>query len=115
MVLGRLLESGTGGASGRIEALPRSAGFVTAVEELDNHRDLFNELPLSAGDDYELCFTVPAEHCDVIEARCAGLPGGCTSIGVIEAAAGIRCKLENSAVWQPDRAGYRHFDGAGHG
>lgn len=113
--LGHLLETDKLGASVQIEALPRSAGFVTAVEQLDNYRVLFNELPLSAGDDYELCFTVPAEHCDVIEARCAGLPGGCTSIGVIEAAAGIRCKLENGEDWQPDRAGYRHFDGEGHG
>jgi thiamine-monophosphate kinase len=113
--LGHLLEADNLGASVQLEALPRSGEFVAAVEQLHDHQTLFNELPLSAGDDYELCFTVPAAHCSVVEARCAGLPGGCTSIGVIEATAGIRCHLESGAAWQPDREGYRHFDGEGHG
>ena len=113
--LGHLLEADNLGASVQLETLPRSGGFIAAVEQLDNHQALFNELPLSAGDDYELCFTAPAAHCSVVEARCAGLPGGYTAIGVIEATAGIRCYLENGTTWQPDRNGYRHFDGEGCG
>ena len=113
--LGHLLETDNLGASVQLEALPRSGEFVAAVEQLHDHQTLFNALPLSAGDDYELCFTVPAAHCSVVEARCAGLPGRCTSIGVIEATAGVRCHLENGTAWQPDRDGYRHFDGEGHG
>ena len=113
--LGHLLEAGQLGASVQVDDLPRSPAFVAAVEQSSNHQTLLNELPLSAGDDYELCFTVPATHCGVVEERCAGLPGGCTAIGVIEAMAGIRCTLGNGAAWESGRTGYRHFDGEGHG
>jgi thiamine-monophosphate kinase len=51
---------------------------------------------LSGGEDYELLFTVPAEHA-------ARVPGGCTRIGEVEAGSGVRCDI---AV---DETGYRHF------
>ena len=53
------------------------------------------EWALCGGDDYELCFTLPAD-----------LPGprGCTHIGEVTAGAGVACDLD------VDKAtGYRHF------
>ncbi len=41
------------------------------------------QMPLSAGDDYELCFTVSPDKADLIQLDC-------TQVGVIEAEAGLR-------------------------
>jgi thiamine-monophosphate kinase len=41
------------------------------------------QMPLSAGDDYELCFTVSPDEVDSIFIDC-------TQVGVIEARAGLR-------------------------
>ena len=64
------------------------------------------ELALSAGDDYELLFTVPPERMgrlDTLEVAEA-----VTEIGVIESEPGLR--LENAAgTAMPAPSGYRHF------
>lgn len=53
--LGHLLESDRLGASLWIDALPRSEAFLAAMQVLDPGRQgQFHELPLGAGDDYEL-------------------------------------------------------------
>lgn len=49
---------------------------------------------LSGGDDYLLCFTLPARE---------ALPPGCTRIGRVEAGEGVICD------YQTDERGYRHF------
>jgi len=108
--LGHLLEDDQLGASLWIDALPRSEGFLVAMQALDpDRRGLFCELPLSAGDDYELCFTVAEKHCVEMEARLADTPGGCRWVGVVEAAPGIRCYRDNNAPYLPARTGYQHF------
>ena len=50
---------------------------------------------LSGGDDYELCFCLPA-------AKTA--PAGCTRIGRVEAGSGVDCGLDTDIA-----PGYRHF------
>jgi thiamine-monophosphate kinase len=52
---------------------------------------------LTGGDDYELCFCLPAG---------APMPAGCTRIGRVEEGAGVDCGL---AIDIP--AGYQHFSG----
>ena len=112
--LGHLLESDRLGASLRVDALPRSDAFLAGIQSLDpEHRSLFYELPLSAGDDYELCFTVAEERCAEMEARLSRIPGGCRWIGVVEATPGIRCFREDGTTYRPVANGYRHFSGAG--
>jgi len=114
--LGHLLEGDGLGASLQIDALPRSPDFVAALQELDAAPpELYYEIPLSSGDDYELCFSVPEDCCAEVERRLAGLPCGCTAIGSIEARPGIRCYLQDGAGYQPKAAGYLHFEGGGHG
>jgi thiamine-monophosphate kinase len=108
--LGHLLEGDRLGASLWIDALPRSEAFLGAMEVLDPGRQgQFHELPLGAGDDYELCFTVAEKHCGEMEERLAGIPGGCRWIGVVEAAPGIRCYRDDGAPYQPAVSGYQHF------
>jgi thiamine-monophosphate kinase len=111
--LGHLLEADGLGATVQVEVLPRSADFIAALEKHGSDQPFwFNDLPLGAGDDYELCFTVPEKSCASLEAQFTGLPCGCTQIGIIEESAGIRCYLENGTRYQPAAEGYVHFDGA---
>jgi len=114
--LGHLLEGDGLGASLQIDELPRSTGFITTLQGLDSAApEWYYELPLSGGDDYELCFSVPEHCCAEVERRLAGLSCGCTAIGRIEAQPGIRCYLQGGAGYQPKAAGYLHFEGDARG
>lgn len=57
-------------------------------------RDMALQWALAGGEDYALCFTLPA-----VEA----IPGGCVAIGTVESGEGVHCDI---AV---DKPGYRHF------
>ncbi|MGC4028295.1 MAG: thiamine-phosphate kinase [Steroidobacteraceae bacterium] len=63
---------------------------------------------LSGGDDYELCFTVPAERLAELAPRLAA--GGCaaTCVGVVEAEPGLRV-LRNGRPHALARTGFDHF------
>jgi thiamine-monophosphate kinase len=104
--LGHLLEADALGANLQVDHLPRSAAFRAS---LTDRNPLFYDLPLGAGDDYELCFTVPGARCAAMEAALAGVACGCTRIGVIEAAAGIRCHRQDGSTYHPAVSGYQHF------
>ena len=87
-----------------------------ALQRLDSApAGLYYELPLSGGDDYELCFSVPEHSCAEVERRLGELPCGCTAIGSIEAQPGIRCYLQDGTGYQPRETGYLHFAGGAHG
>jgi thiamine-monophosphate kinase len=106
--LGHLLEAGDPGAELQVDALPASAGFAAAAAT-NGAENVHYDIALTAGDDYELCFTVPPDRCAEAESRLAGLPGGCTVVGVIEAHPGIRCRRRDGSSWVPTGAGYQHF------
>ncbi len=105
--LGHLLEAASLGAMLRIDSLPRSAGLAAAVAA--NSGNPHYDIMLSSGDDYELCFTVSPGQCAAVESRLAALPGGCSAVGVIEAAPGIRCQRQDGSSWAPAGNGYQHF------
>jgi thiamine-monophosphate kinase len=108
--LGHLLESDRLGASLWVDSLPRSEPFLAAMQVLDpDRRGQFHELPLGAGDDYELCFTVAEKYCGEMEERLAGIPGGCRWIGFVEADQGIRCYRDDGSPYLPAVSGYLHF------
>ena len=109
----RLLEVAGLGAELEVDALPRSAAFLAAAGP-SSVDALYYDIPLTGGDDYELCFTVPPHRCAEVEARLAALPGGCTAVGVAEARPGIRCRLADGGTWEATGDGYQHFrDGHG--
>lgn len=69
-------------------------------------------LPLTAGDDYELCFTVPPEFCARIEERLDRMEGGFAWIGVIEKDEGMRCFAADGRQIETSQSGYQHFQSA---
>ncbi len=67
------------------------------------------EFALSGGDDYELCFTVPAERLDAVREVLRGCEGGATVIGRIVAGSGVRVRDEDGHWLTPQRRGWEHF------
>lgn len=100
--LGHLLCASGAGASLEADALPLS----DAVRAQPDAR----ELALSAGDDYELLFTVAAGHETEAQTRLQALGLRCTRIGRIEAKPGLRLLDADGrpcAMLSP--GGYDHF------
>jgi thiamine-monophosphate kinase len=95
--LGHILERSHAGATLRLDDLPRSAA-MRRVWDGDW------SVPLAGGDDYELCFTAPAERATNVRNRI-----GATCIGTIDAAAGLRCMRGDGTQWTPAARGYDHF------
>jgi thiamine-monophosphate kinase len=75
-------------------------------------RELFqNEaqsLSLSGGDDYELCFSVPAEKSENVSRVAQDTGVALTRIGEISEGSGVVCYLDGATV-PFDDSGYRHF------
>lgn len=99
--LGHILESSKVGARIQVENLPLSTVLREALPLQEAQR-----LALSAGDDYELCFTVPREKEAELLEKITALEPGCTCIGEIRATDGLEIVglSGNLAL-----AGYQHF------
>ncbi|HJS22093.1 MAG TPA: thiamine-phosphate kinase [Steroidobacteraceae bacterium] len=102
--LGKLL--GASAVGGRLElaSLPISEALLRCVGP-----DRARELALGGGDDYELCFTAPAERrADVLAAAVAS---SCPvrEIGVIEKQRGLRC-FDRGREVSVKVPGYDHFE-----
>jgi len=95
--LGKLLAASDAGAVIELADLPLSAALQDLFDE-----DARRRLALSGGDDYELCFTLPAE-CEI---PASATP--ITRIGEVVVGSGIECRLHGSLVAFND-SGYRHF------
>ena len=68
-------------------------------------------LQASGGDDYELCFTVPAEARAAIENIATKTETSVTRVGRIVAGEGVRALFDEGHEWKPVRDGYAHFAG----
>ena len=101
--LGHLLDASNLGAELRLDSLPCPRSMA-AMAEHDRW-----PLQLGGGDDYELCFTLPAE----LEARLPELEeaGGVplTVIGSITERAGLKIHQPGGGLYQPGSPGYEHF------
>jgi len=64
---------------------------------------------LAGGDDYELCFTVPASRAAEVQADLARLGCGATRIGRIVEGEGVRVRGEDGRWLEPMRQGWDHF------
>lgn len=94
--LGHILEQSGVGACIDWESLPLSDSVTAYIHATQDWA-----MPLVAGDDYELCFTVSPEKMGLIS-----IP--CTQIGVIETLPGLR--ISKSGRVQTFKAkGYEHF------
>ncbi len=94
--LGHILTKSAVGATVNVDTLPLSGEVKTYIAETGDW-----QMPLTAGDDYQLCFTVSPE-------RASRLTVPCWKIGVIEAEIGLKINyLGKTQVLQS--AGYEHF------
>ena len=100
--LGRLITASGCGASVETESLPLADEALAYCGEAEARR-----LALTGGDDYELCFTIPAAAQGELERRLEDTPVPITQIGVIESEPGLRL-----ADAPPDLPhGWTHFGG----
>ncbi|HEX7647899.1 MAG TPA: thiamine-phosphate kinase [Noviherbaspirillum sp.] len=101
--LGHILERSGVGASIDADALP--AGPMLARQPSDIRR----RFALAGGDDYELCFTAPADKRDdvIAAARTAGTP--VTRVGSIETAPGLRIVDGSGAPLPLSLTSFDHF------
>ena len=96
--LGHILHKSGVGAALDIEDLPISTALSTLSSEAEH-------LALYAGDNYELCFTVPPKHNDQVQKK---LKGQCTRIGTITGDDGI-VLIKNKKLIKLSGLGYEHF------
>jgi len=87
-----------------VDALPASAALLEAIGEADRIA-----LQAGGGDDYELCFTAPADAGADIGAVSAQLGLRITRIGRIVVGEGVHPVDAKSQPWSSPRRGYDHF------
>jgi len=101
--LGHILKASGVGATINIEQLP-------VADELHALPEQQWQLPLTAGDDYELCFTLPADKQVAFEQALQAVECPCTYIGQIVAETGLTLLLHGSDIDSENLKGYLHFD-----
>ena len=101
--LGHLLAASQVGATLDVEHIP----LIKSVRQFvrDNQH---GDLPLTAGDDYELCFTVPTDRQAKVDSLLERLelPGQC--VGAIETTPGLRIQRHGQPI-ALNFSGYDHF------
>ncbi len=102
--LGHVLEMSHVGAVLELRRLPCSAGMRDYLFRTGDW-----SMPLTAGDDYELCFTLPPGE----SGRLSGFPCPVTRIGRIEQAPGLRIQDPDGSSYRPASGGYVHFSNHG--
>lgn len=101
--LGHILEASGVGARIALRELPLSPAYDAAFQQVGW------EAALNGGDDYELCFTVPAEQEHAFQQASTRFGVSCCPIGEIEAAPGLRIVDEAGQLYTPGQRGYTHF------
>ncbi len=102
--LGHVLSASGCGARLELERLPLADQVAAAVGARHDWA-----LPLTSGDDYELCFTLPRAAAGQLPVLAAAAGCPLTTIGEIEAGSGLRCVRADGSLWRPPGGGYDHF------
>lgn len=105
--LGHVLAASAVGARIELPRLPVSPAYDCAFAQYRW------DLALAAGDDYELCFTVPPAQESAFRQASTRFGVACTHIGDIEAEPGLRMMDESGQLYRPGHLGYDHFASAG--
>ncbi|WEN16216.1 thiamine-phosphate kinase [Rhodanobacter sp. AS-Z3] len=94
------------GVAAEIDAalLPRSSALMALYDEASAL-----QFALSGGDDYELCFTVPAQRVADVQADLSRLGCGVTRIGRIVEGDGVRVRAVDGEWMTTNHAGWEHF------
>ena len=99
----RLAQASGCGVTLDYEALPVSGPLRAAVGE-----ERARELALTGGEDYELCFTVPAGKLQEFTARCPAAEFGWSRIGTLTVQPGAVVR-RGASVMQVSHRGFDHF------
>lgn len=102
--LNHILESSQVGANIYVDHLPMSDALTHSLSQ--NHA---LRLALTAGDDYELCFTIPANKKSAIEAKLATIPCRYTQIGEIIQQPKLNLLYHDGKKYVGTTEGYQHF------
>ncbi len=102
--LGHIGEASGLGAEIDAALLPRSSMLLGAFDEY-----AARDFALSGGDDYELCFTVPAARVADVQADLARMGCGATRIGRMVEGAGVRVRDAHGQWLDLARRGWDHF------
>ena len=106
--LGHILDAGGWGAEINVDAVPLSNAFRHCASDMMENEAL--GLALSAGDDYELCFTLPEAGLARLEALAADWEVTCRVIGRITDDRGLRLVREDGRSFVLERqCGDEHF------
>lgn len=100
--LGHILKKSETGAIVYVDNLPFSAELLNLIS-----RDEAIDLALTAGDDYELCFTVPENHLAQLEK--IATQHAITCIGKITETRQLDFKFKNGNKYVLKNQGYQHF------
>jgi thiamine-monophosphate kinase len=101
--VGKLAAASGVGAQLEYRAVPLSQALIEVLGE-----ERARELALTGGDDYELCFAVPAHNVSRLLAELPPERWGYTRIGVLRAAAGVEV-VRDGTVMEFSHSGYEHF------
>lgn len=107
--LGHILEASQVGARLLLEEIPLSKAMR---EDQDPARML--ELALTAGDDYELCFTIPENQIEAVNALQYQLNLPIKHIGNIQSQPGMRIYRRDGAPLEISNGGFAHFSDKKH-
>lgn len=102
--LGHILEQSQVGATIYVDQLPLSEALTHSFppEEAIN-------LALTSGDDYELCFTIPADKRAELEKKLSSIPCRYTCIGTIRDQSGLDLRYQDGKKYNGSIFGYEHF------
>ena len=101
--LSHILKKSQVGATLEIEHLPLSPALVASISY-----EKAIAFALNAGDDYELCFTVPADKIDALEQVLDASKEPVTCIGTITAEPELKL-LDKGKIYHGHTRGYQHF------
>lgn len=92
------------GARIDVDALPASDGLRACFD-----REQQRLLLANGGDDYELCFTAPADARDAVVRAAAVVGVPATRIGNVVDAPGVAASTADGSAWSAPAAGWVHF------
>jgi thiamine-monophosphate kinase len=101
--LGHILEASGVGARIHLDRLPVSPAYDAVFQQVGW------DAALAGGDDYELCFTMPAERELAFRNAATRFGVSCSYIGDIEAEPGLRIVEKGGQPYTPAQRGYDHF------
>ena len=102
--LGHIASRSGVAAQVEVDALPMSEALRAAFDEATR-----TAMQASGGDDYELCFSAPADARDRVEALSSQLGLRITRIGRMAAGEGVQAVRADGRPWSSARRGYDHF------